>query len=463
MKSSWSLCWCSLILLSWLVATDFFIQETTAAAWVSSSSSSAAWNGAIIGRRRRNAPYQLQQQQQQHISVGQERRGRNSLFLYSTKSINNKNDNDKKKRLHVDGSIVTIDCRLVPEGDFIPEPLIDGIFIGNNSKSNNSKNNIRRLAFVLGKGNYLPGLHALVSTMEIGEATSGVSIDAGWGSHDPQMVVTMDFESAAAGINKDQIKVGTELYLQSSSSSQMKCTVTEITDTTFTLDANPPLAGASYAASVTLLSVEDGPWDDDQPFKHDNENNNKYQVAMFALGCFWGAELNYQRHVGVVGTMVGYTQGPMTNNNNNNNLSPAPTYEEVCSGTTGFVEAVAVTYDSTVVSFETLVRFAMDDCLGEDKYLKNQVGNDKGTQYRHGIYYYQTTATTTTTTNTKNQSQKQQSQVALDIINSYGPECVTECLPATKFYPAEEYHQQYLLKGGQSARKNDTTTIRCYG
>jgi peptide-methionine (S)-S-oxide reductase len=72
---------------------------------------------------------------------------------------------------------------------------------------------------------------------------------------------------------------------------------------------------------------------------------------------------------------------------------------------------------------------------------------NRGPQYRHGVYYH-------------NDAQK---KVAEKVIQAYGEDCVTECLPAAKFYVAEEYHQQYLLKGGQSARKGEDSTIRCYG
>jgi peptide-methionine (S)-S-oxide reductase len=71
----------------------------------------------------------------------------------------------------------------------------------------------------------------------------------------------------------------------------------------------------------------------------------------------------------------------------------------------------------------------------------------RGTQYRHGIYYHT----------------DEQKEIAEKIIRSYGDGCKTECLPAVKFWQAEEYHQQYLLKGGQSAKKSDKSTIRCYG
>ena len=161
-----------------------------------------------------------------------------------------------------------------------------------------------------------------------------------------------------------------------------------------------------------------------------------YFLGTFALGCFWGGELEFMRTPGVVGTAVGYTQGKVVN----------PSYKQVCTGTTGHTEAIVVIYDPDMVSYETLVDVAMDR-LGENKYLLNQVGNDKGTQYRHGIYYH-TPA---------------QKQTAEKVVEGFGEDCVTECKPADIFYFAEDYHQQYLLKGGQSARKGDTTVIRCYG
>jgi peptide-methionine (S)-S-oxide reductase len=118
----------------------------------------------------------------------------------------------------------------------------------------------------------------------------------------------------------------------------------------------------------------------------------------------------------------------------------------VCSGTTGHTEAIQVVYDPRQVSFEKLVRIGMER-LGDSKFLLNQVGNDKGTQYRHGIYYHN----------------DEQNSIAESIIQSFGDKCVTECLPAKKFFMAEDYHQQYLLKGGQPANKNNKQTIRCYG
>ncbi|GAX13577.1 peptide-methionine (S)-S-oxide reductase [Fistulifera solaris] len=319
-----------------------------------------------------------------------------------------------------EGSIVTIDCRLKPEGEYVPEPLIDGVVLHDESPP-------ARLTFALGRGNYLPGLHDLVQGLQVGESVNGVSLDAGWGERRSDLVATIEFAQAAID-DPSQIQSGVELMLANG----LKCVVTKVTEKDFTIDANPPLAGATYEASVHLIRVEDGP----SMTVFGETQTSRFQVATFALGCFWGGELTYMREPGVVATAVGYTQGQRV----------APTYEDVCSGTTGHTEAIAVTYDPDVVSYQRLVHLAMDR-LGENKYLKNQVGNDRGTQYRHGVYYHT----------------PEQKQIAEAIIGDFGEDCVTECLPAGKFWLAEDYHQQYLLKGGQSARKGDDTTIRCYG
>eukprot|EP00546_Thalassionema_frauenfeldii_P013049 CAMPEP_0178924740 /NCGR_PEP_ID=MMETSP0786-20121207/17498_1 /TAXON_ID=186022 /ORGANISM="Thalassionema frauenfeldii, Strain CCMP 1798" /LENGTH=352 /DNA_ID=CAMNT_0020599491 /DNA_START=72 /DNA_END=1130 /DNA_ORIENTATION=+ len=312
------------------------------------------------------------------------------------------------------GSIVTVDCEMNPEGDFVPEPLIDTDGL---------------LTFVLFGGNYLPGLHDLVESMNVGDEVEDVSLDAGWGSASPNLVATIQKADMGDQIDIDQLKVGVELYLVNG----MKAVVTEITDETFTIDANPPLAGASYSARVKLLNVENGPTETE--YVPEGYNSN-YKVATFALGCFWGGELEFMRQKGVVGTKVGYTQGE----------KEEPTYKEVCSGTTGHTEAIMVTFDPRVVSYNQLVTVAMDR-LGENKYLLNQVGNDKGTQYRHGVYYHD----------------DMQKEIAEKIVASFGSDVKTEVLPAKFFWDAEDYHMQYLLKGGQSARKGATETIRCYG
>lgn len=167
-----------------------------------------------------------------------------------------------------------------------------------------------------------------------------------------------------------------------------------------------------------------------------------YHVATLAGGCFWGTEMHFQRLPGVLATCVGYTQGRVAQ----------PTYEQVCSGSTSHTEAVQVLYDPNVCSYERLLQQLFNVI---DPTLMNRVGNDRGTQYRHGIYYHDT---------------DDQANVALRVWNEvqgrYGSDqntVVTELLPAQVFWPAENYHQRYLEKRGQSAAKNCHERVRCYG
>lgn len=159
---------------------------------------------------------------------------------------------------------------------------------------------------------------------------------------------------------------------------------------------------------------------------------------MDSKGCFWGIELAFQRVPGVVRTEVGFTQGTKKN----------PTYEEVCTGMTGHTEAVQVTFDTTALKYEDLLTVFWD--LIDPTQLNGQ-GNDTGSQYRTGIYYH-------------NDSQKDAAFQSRDVEQKkLSKPIVTEILRATEWFPAEEYHQQYLQKGGQCARTGDLTPIRCYG
>jgi FKBP-type peptidyl-prolyl cis-trans isomerase 2 len=176
------------------------------------------------------------------------------------------------------GSIVTIDCKLKPEGDFIPEPLFDGIVLEDWGPPT-------RLAFVLGKGNYLPGLHDLISTMTVGQSVHNISLDAGWGSWNPNLQATVSFESlssTSSGLDPSKIQVGVELRL----SNGVTAMVTNVTGTDFTIDANPPMVGASYSANVKLITVQDGPPCSELEYSPQALQDSNYQVATFALGTF---------------------------------------------------------------------------------------------------------------------------------------------------------------------------------
>ena len=149
------------------------------------------------------------------------------------------------------------------------------------------------------------------------------------------------------------------------------------------------------------------------------------EVAMFGLGCFWGAEKRFWSIPGVIVTAVGYA----------GSLTPNPTYEEVCSGRTGHAEVVRVAYDPAVVPFEELLRVFWES---HDPTQGMQQGNDVGTQYRSAIYTF-------------SDEQKAAAEASRDAYNKaladarYGP-ITTEIAPAGPFYYAEDYHQQYLAK-----------------
>jgi peptide-methionine (S)-S-oxide reductase len=147
--------------------------------------------------------------------------------------------------------------------------------------------------------------------------------------------------------------------------------------------------------------------------------------AMFGLGCFWGAEKKFWQIPGVWVTAVGYAGG----------ATPNPTYEEVCSGSTGHNEVVLVVYDPRQVTYQDLLKAFWET---HDPTQGMRQGNDIGTQYRSGIYVYDSVQRTTA------EASKEVYEKALRA-KRYGP-ITTEILDAPEFYFAEDYHQQYLAK-----------------
>jgi peptide-methionine (S)-S-oxide reductase len=147
--------------------------------------------------------------------------------------------------------------------------------------------------------------------------------------------------------------------------------------------------------------------------------------AVFAMGCFWGAERKLWQVPGVYATAVGYING----------ATPNPTYEEVCSGGTGHTEAVLVIFDPAQVSYATLLKVFWEN---HDPTQGMRQGNDVGTQYRSGIYTFDDAQATAAAA----------SKVAYDQrLRAAGHEPITtEVVPAATFYYAEAYHQQYLGK-----------------
>jgi peptide-methionine (S)-S-oxide reductase len=147
--------------------------------------------------------------------------------------------------------------------------------------------------------------------------------------------------------------------------------------------------------------------------------------AMFGMGCFWGAEKKFWQQPGVYSTAVGYAAGH----------TPNPTYREVCTGMTGHNEAVLVVYDPGTVRYDELLKVFWEN---HDPTQGMRQGNDAGTQYRSGIYYFDDEQRRLAEAS-RTAFQEQLTRAA------YGP-ITTEILPAPVFYYAEDYHQQYLAK-----------------
>ncbi|HMF93998.1 MAG TPA: peptide-methionine (S)-S-oxide reductase MsrA [Vicinamibacterales bacterium] len=149
------------------------------------------------------------------------------------------------------------------------------------------------------------------------------------------------------------------------------------------------------------------------------------QRALFGMGCFWGAERKFWQLRGVYSTAVGYAGGH----------TPNATYREVCTGMTGHNEVVLVVFDPKVVSYEQLLKTFWEN---HDPTQGMRQGNDIGTQYRSGIYYFDG-AQQRAAEQSRDAFQKQLTAAGYGTIT-------TEILPAPEFYYAEDYHQQYLAK-----------------
>jgi peptide-methionine (S)-S-oxide reductase len=152
------------------------------------------------------------------------------------------------------------------------------------------------------------------------------------------------------------------------------------------------------------------------------------EKATFGAGCFWHVEETFRHLKGVLSTTVGYTGGTLKN----------PTYEDVCTDKTGHAEVVEITYDPKKITYEGLLRVFWDI---HDPTTKNRQGPDVGTQYRSAIFYH----------SPEQQTTAELSKGNLEQSGKYGKKIVTEITKATTFYPAEEYHQQYLAKHGLAA------------
>ncbi len=153
------------------------------------------------------------------------------------------------------------------------------------------------------------------------------------------------------------------------------------------------------------------------------DEKGSFKKATFAAGCFWGVEEHFRRLPGVVSTRVGYTGGWVDN----------PSYQDVCSGETGHAEAVEVTFDPSRVSYRQLLDHFWEI---HDPTTPNRQGWDVGTQYRSAIFVH----------DEEQRREALESRRALEASGKYKDPIVTEIVDASRFWPAEEYHQRYYEK-----------------
>ena len=164
------------------------------------------------------------------------------------------------------------------------------------------------------------------------------------------------------------------------------------------------------------------------------------ELAMFGMGCFWGAEKKFWQLPGVYSTAVGYAAG----------RTPNPTYREVCSGMTGHTEAVLVVFDPKKISYEELLKAFWEN---HDPTQGMRQGNDVGTQYRSGIYYFSDAQ--------KKAAEASRGNFQAKLSKARYGAITTEILPAPVFYYAEDYHQQYLAKNPDGYCGLGGTGISC--
>lgn len=153
-----------------------------------------------------------------------------------------------------------------------------------------------------------------------------------------------------------------------------------------------------------------------------------HEFATFGAGCFWGVEELFSRLNGVKDVVSGYTGGELAN----------PTYEDICTGTTGHAEVVRIEFDPNIIEYKDLLNFFWRI---HDPTTLNSQGYDNGTQYRSVIFYHSQEQQEIAITS---KAQRDSSGLHEDVI-------VTQIIPAEKFYPAEDYHQDYYQKKYQGA------------
>ena len=276
------------------------------------------------------------------------------------------------------------------------------------------------LEFVIGEGKVIKGFDQSVTGLSVGEKRKQrIAPEDAYGLRDPELTIKFPANQAPDGL-----KQGAKVQLSNGAVALVK----EINKEEIVLDLNHELADTPLTFDVELIALCP---------------KSSMRTITVGAGCFWSVELAFQRTIGVLATEVGYCNG----------TTNAPTYDDVCSGQTGHCEVVKVVYDPSVASLDDLLDVFWKK---HDPTTLNRQGGDSGTQYRSGIYC----------------DSDQDIQVAKASVAKAQPRfsspIVTEIQAIAKYTPAEDYHQQYLAKGGRNGRAQDPSKgckdpIRCYG
>jgi peptide methionine sulfoxide reductase msrA/msrB len=231
------------------------------------------------------------------------------------------------------------------------------------------------------------------------DSTSKFHSSCGWPSFDDQIEGTVKLQPDADGVRTEIVCANCGGHLGH----------------VFTGEGLTPKNTRYCVNSVSL---------DFAPAQENPAQENKTERAIFASGCFWGTEYHLQKVPGVISTTVGYTGGHVDN----------PTYKQVCTNKTGHAEAVEVIYDPSKTSYETLAKLFFET---HDFTQLNRQGPDIGTQYRSAIFYL-------------SEEQKNTALKLIDILRKKGFDVKTEVAKAGKFWPAENYHQDYYKNNGKT-------------
>ncbi len=231
------------------------------------------------------------------------------------------------------------------------------------------------------------------------DSSSKFKSSCGWPSFDDQIKGTVKMQPDADGVHTEIICTNCGGHLGH----------------VFTGEGYTPKNTRYCVNSVSL---------DFTPAQESPAKENKTERAIFASGCFWGTEYYLQKAPGVISTTVGYTGGHVDN----------PTYKQVCTDKTGHAEAVEVIYDPSQTSYEKLARLFFET---HDFTQLNRQGPDIGRQYRSGVFYL-------------DESQKNTALKLIGILRKKGFDVKTEVTKASKFWPAENYHQDYYQNNGKT-------------